>query len=189
MIGNATIHTPVLSSPLTGPAYLVSHGGAAFPDVEFVLQGEGIMLVLDGKTQIKNQITYSKFESAPDAPFTVFETVLPAGPHSALTANLPEKAKFNLCSSSLAMPTEIVGQNGAVLKQTTKIALPGCKKVTVSRPLSRSQLLKRALAKCRKTYRHARSRRTTCERRARRQYAAKKASQKRGASKRPFAYK
>jgi hypothetical protein len=164
---------------LTGPAYLVSHGGAAFPDVEFVLQGEGITLVLDGKTQIAKQITYSKFESAPDAPFTTFETVLPAGPHSALTTNLPEKAHFNLCKSSLSMPTEIVGQNGAVIKQNTKIALRGCGAVTASGPrtLSRTQLLRRALASCRKNYRHARSRRAACERRARKQYAAKNASQ------------
>jgi hypothetical protein len=176
VIGQATIHTPVLSNPLTGPAYLVSHGGAAFPDVEFVLQGEGITLVLDGKTQIKNQITYSKFESAPDAPFTVFETVLPAGPHSALTTNVPEKDKFNLCSSRLSMPTEIVGQNGAVLKRTTKIALQGCKKVTASRPLSRTQLLKRALAGCRKQHMHSKARRQACERQSRKRYAVENAA-------------
>src|SRR5262249_37522266 len=123
VIGYATIHTPVLSNPLSGPAYLVSHGGgAAFPDVEFVLQGEGILLVLDGKTDIKKGITYSKFESAPDAPFTSFETVLPTGPHSALTANVP-KEDFNLCASSLVMPTTITAQNGAVIQQNTKISL------------------------------------------------------------------
>ena len=176
VIGQATIHTPVLRSPLTGPAYLVSHGGAAFPDVEFVLQGEGITLVLDGKTQISKQITYSKFESAPDAPFTVFETVLPTGPHSALTTNLPEKDKFNLCKSSLSMPTEIVAQNGAVLKQNTKIALQGCKKVKASGPLSRTQLLKRALTTCRKQHRHSKAKRQACERQGRKRYAAKKGS-------------
>jgi hypothetical protein len=154
----------------------VSHGGAAFPDVEFVLQGEGITLVLDGKTQIKKQITYSKFESAPDAPFTVFETVLPAGPHSALTTNLPEKAKFNLCKSSLSMPTEIVAQSGAVIRQNTKIALQGCRKVKASRPLSRTQLLKRALASCRKQHKHAKAKRIACERRARKRYSAKRPS-------------
>ena len=174
VIGQATIHTPVLSNPLTGPAYLVSHGGAAFPDVEFVLQGEGITLVLDGKTQIKGQITYSKFESAPDAPFTVFETVLPAGPHSALTTNLPEKDKFNLCKSSLSMPTEIVGQNGAVLKQTTKVALQGCKKVKAARPLSRAQILKRALASCRELHKHSKAKRVACEKQARKRDGAKK---------------
>jgi hypothetical protein len=170
VIGLATIHTPVLSSPLSGPAYLVSHGGAAFPDVEFVLQGEGITLVLDGKTQISKQITYSKFESAPDAPFTTFETVLPAGPHSALTTNLPEKANFNLCKSSLAMPTEIVGQTGAVLKQSTKVALQGCKKVKTAGPLSRAQLLKRALAACRNRYKHSKAKRAVCQKQARKRY-------------------
>ena len=149
------------------------------PDVEFVLQGEGITLVLDGKTQIKNQVTYSKFDSAPDAPFTVFETVLPAGPHSALTTNLPEKAKFNLCSSSLSMPTGIVGQNGAVINQNTKIAIQGCKKVGDVKPsLSRAQVLKRALTACRKQHKHSKAKRAACERQARKRYAAKKTAQK-----------
>jgi hypothetical protein len=125
-IGMAIAHTPLLKNPLVGPAYLVSHGNAAFPDVEFVLQGEGITLVLDGKTDIKNGITYSRFETVPDAPVETFETILPAGPHSALTANVPESEHFSLCNTTLLMPTELTGQNGAVIKQTTHIKVTGC---------------------------------------------------------------
>jgi hypothetical protein len=178
VIGEATIHTPVLSSPLTGPAYLVSHGGAEFPDVEFVLQGEGITLVLDGKTDIKHGITYSKFESAPDAPFTVFETELPAGPHGVLAPNVPEKEDFSLCKASLAMPTVITGQNGAVINQTTNIAVTGCGGVLPSKTAkpTRAQLLAKALKACRKDkHKH---KRLACEKQARKRYAPKKPAHK-----------
>ena len=127
VIGYATIHTPVLTNPLSGPAYLVSHGGAAFPDVEFVLQGEGVTIILDGKTDIKNGITYSRFESLPDAPFTMFETVLPTGPHSILAAYVPAKENYSLCWQTLTMPTVITGQNGAQIRQSTEISVKGCK--------------------------------------------------------------
>ena len=108
----------------------------AFPDVEFVLQGEGITLLLDGKTDIKAGVTYSRFESAPDAPFTVFETVLPAGPHGVLTPNVPEREEYSLCKASLQMPSEITGQNGAILNQTTNIAVTGCAGVKDSKAVS-----------------------------------------------------
>jgi hypothetical protein len=178
LIGTATIHTPVLKNPLTGPAYLVSHGNAAFPDVEFVLQGEGIELILDGKTQIKNGITYSKFESAPDAPFTTFETVLPAGPHSALTANVAERKHFELCGETLEMPTTIVGQNGDVIERDTRLTIEGCGavKAVKAKKLTRAQLLARALKSCRSHYKHARHKRAACERAARRRHAARKAT-------------
>ena len=175
LIGKATIHTPVLKSPLSGPAYLVSHGNAAFPDVEFVLQGEGITLILDGKTDIKKGITYSRFESTPDAPFTTFETELPTGPHSALTANVAESQHYSLCASKLLMPTEITGQNGALIKQTTKIGLTGCVKSSKIKKLSRAQKLKKALKACKKK---PKSKRASCERAARKKFGPLKHASK-----------
>lgn len=123
-IGTATAHTPVLNVPLTGPAILVSHGGAEFPDVEFLLQGEGVEILLDGKTDIKGGITYSKFETVPDAPISSFETSLPEGPHSVLTTEKP--GSTNLCAHDLTMPTAFTGQNGAEIHQSTAIAVEGC---------------------------------------------------------------
>jgi hypothetical protein len=162
VVGSATAHTPLLSAPLTGPAYLVSHGNAAFPDLTIVLQGSGITLILVGNTDIKKGVTISTFNSVPDAPIESFALSLPAGPHSALTANA------NLCASSkkvrrrvmrrvhgrrvrvlrkvtvkrrvsLAMPTLITGQNGAVIKQATKISVAGCPKSAVSKGRHRAR--------------------------------------------------
>lgn len=170
VIGKATIHTPVLKSALSGPAYLVAHGNAAFPDVEFVLTGEGITLVLDGKTDIKKGVTYSRFESTPDAPFTSFETELPTGPHSALTANVPENEHYSLCKTKLVMPTEITAQNGAVIKQETKIGLTNC---VAGFQETRTQKLHKALKACRKHFKHNKKKRVACERKARKRYGAK----------------
>jgi hypothetical protein len=128
-IGTATAITPVLSSPLVGPAYLVSHGGAAFPNLVIILQGEGITLDLVGSIDIKNGITSSTFGTVPDAPIGSFQLTLPEGPHSGLAANLPAKAKNDFCGQSLTMPTTITGQNGAQIAQRTRIAVSGCPKV------------------------------------------------------------
>jgi hypothetical protein len=165
-IGTATAKTPILKVPLTGPAYLVSHGGAAFPDVEFVLQGEnGVEIVLDGGTRIKSGITYSRFETVPDAPISSFETVLPEGPHSVLATDIPASAKNDLCGTSLTMPTTITGQNGAVITKTTKIAVTGCPKM---KSLTRAQKLAVALKACRKD--KSKAKRASCEKQARKKY-------------------
>lgn len=135
-VGTAKAVTPVLNVPLVGPAILVSHGGAAFPHLEFLLQGEGVEIVLDGETDIKRGVTYSRFETVPDAPITSFEAVLPEGPHSILAAY------GNLCAKSLVMPTTIIGQNGAQVTQSTNIATTGCRAVTISqRKLSRGSVV------------------------------------------------
>jgi hypothetical protein len=124
IVGHATAITPELPVPLTGPAYFVSHGGEAFPSLIAVLQGDNVRINLTATTFIsKSGVTSSTIEHAPDAVLSSFELSLPEGPYSALAAN------GNLCKgTALKAPTEFVGQNGALVKQSTKISVTGCPK-------------------------------------------------------------
>ena len=123
IVGHAKAITPLVPVPLEGPAYFVSNGGEAFPNLIVVLQGYGVTIDLVGDTFISKGVTSSTFKTVPDAPVGSFELNLPAGPYSALTAT------GNLCTAkSLTMPTEFVAQNGAESHQNTKIAVTGCGK-------------------------------------------------------------
>jgi hypothetical protein len=174
-VGTATAVTPILNAPLSGPAILVSHGGAAFPDLEFLLQGEnGVEIVLDGKTDIKQGITYSKFESVPDAPISSFATTLPEGPHSILAA-----PSGDLCGRALVMPTTITAQNGKQIIEKTKLTVTGCGAVKI-KPLTRAQKLKRGLLVCRTKFRTKakKAKRAACETLARQRYGPIKQAKK-----------
>jgi hypothetical protein len=119
-VGSATVDTPVLPGKLTGPAYLVSRGGAAFPDLDLILEGNGVRVLLVGNTDIKHGITTSTFASIPDVPVSSFALDLPMGPDSALSAF------GNLCLKPLVMPTTITAQSGAQIKQSTRVSVTGC---------------------------------------------------------------
>jgi hypothetical protein len=119
-VGGVRANTPALPSKMKGPAILVSHGGAAFPDLDLVLEANGVRVIVVGNTDIKKGITTTNFAEAPDAPVTSVTVNLPAGPHSALTGH------GNLCRNTLLMPTTITGWNGTVFKQKTKIQVTGC---------------------------------------------------------------
>jgi hypothetical protein len=126
LVGIVKATTPVLPVSLSGPIYLVSHGGAAFPDVVVVLQGEGVRVDLTGHINIAKGVTSTDFANIPDAPVDSFEALLPRGTNSALTSNLP--ANSSLCTAKLVVPTTITGQNGAQIKQSTKVTVSGCPK-------------------------------------------------------------
>ena len=120
-VGGARANTPTLPGKLTGPAILVSHGGAAFPDLDLVLQANGVRTILVGNTDIKKGITTTTFASAPDVPVSSITVNLPLGAHSALAAN------GNLCARPLVMPTTITAQSGGTpVKQNTQIGVAGC---------------------------------------------------------------
>jgi hypothetical protein len=154
-VGTVSAETPLLAGKLTGPAYLVARG-AEFPDLELVLEGDGVQVILDGHTHIEHGITTTTFSSDPDVPITSFALSLPTGPHSLLAAN------GSLCTQTtairkrvavrahghvrrtrgrvvrrtrtvsrttpitLSMPTTILGQNGARVVQSTTIVVHGC---------------------------------------------------------------
>ena len=167
-VGRATVHTPVLPVPLTGPAIFVSHGGEAFPSLTMVLQGDDITVDLVGTTFInKAGITSTTFKSVPDVPFSSFELTLPEGRYSALGANLPAKAKYNLCGQKLVMPTELIAQNGSIIHQKTPITITGCTKAS----LSRAQKLTRALNACKHK---AKGKRAGCAQAARREFGGRR---------------
>jgi hypothetical protein len=125
-VGTATVATPVLPGKLTGPAMFVSHGGAAFPDLDLVLSGDGVTVILVGNTNIANGVTSSSYASVPDVPVSSFEVRLPRGSDSVLGA------VGSLCKKPLLMPTTITAQNGKIVKQSTKIAVGDCPIVVLS---------------------------------------------------------
>jgi hypothetical protein len=137
-VGSVTVTTPVLPEKLTGPAYLVSHGGAAFPNLDLILEGDhGVKVVIEGTTNIKNGITTSSFLTIPDVPVSGFELKLPTGPNSAL-------GSFgSLCAKPLYMPTTITAQSGTVSKQNLRLSIGSCKIKLLSHKIKKKKLVLR----------------------------------------------
>jgi hypothetical protein len=131
LVGVVKASTPLLPVMLSGPAYFVSHGGEAFPDIIIVLQGDGVRVDLVGSVFVSKQgITSTTFKSIPDVPVDTFELYLPEGKDSALAAN------GNLCKAKLTMPTTFTAQNGVVFHQATKIAVTGCPKAKARKAIA-----------------------------------------------------
>lgn len=119
-VGTAKVSTPALPGMLEGPAYFVSHGGAAFPDLDLVLKGDGVTVILVGNTNISKNITHTTFAALPDAPVSSFEMNLPTGEKSALAAN------GDFCKGKMYMPTTVVGQNGKTINEKIQIHVAEC---------------------------------------------------------------
>ena len=139
IVGRARVLTPILPGVggglLTGPAYFVGRGPGRFPGLVLVLSGDGVRLDLAGRTFIdaRTDVTSLTFKTVPDIPVSSLELTLPEGPHSALATNAA------LCKRKLAMPTALVGQNGAEIHESTKVRVIGCPASRARKPLRRSK--------------------------------------------------
>jgi hypothetical protein len=170
VIGSALVHTPILPTPLEGPVYFVSYGGAKFPDAVLVLQGDDVNIELHGNTFINGAsgVTSATFKALPDVPFQSIEVSLPAGEYSEFGANLPAKDHLDFCGQKLTMPTLFKAQNGLEIKQNTPVNITNCSKAA----LTRAQSLAASLKACRKD--KNKGKRAGCEAQARKKYGPQK---------------
>jgi hypothetical protein len=142
VVGHAIALTPMLSAQLTGSVYYVAHAGQALPSIDAVLQGAGVTLDLTGSaTSSKGAVSAIAFSQMPDIPTSLLEVSLPEGAHSALAAS------GSLCKGKSVAPTELGGQNGALIKQSTKLEVGGCPKAKAAKTKKKGD---RAKAKVRK---------------------------------------
>lgn len=134
-IGTARVRTELLPVPLEGPVYFVSNGGSKFPEAVFAIQGDGVSVDIHAETFIneKTGVTSATFHAIPDDPFEEATVTLPSGPYSEFTAT------GNLCKDALKMPTAFVGQNGAEIRQNTKISVTGCPKSKKAKKAKKSK--------------------------------------------------
>jgi hypothetical protein len=172
VIGHAKAVVPNIPVPLEGPAYFVSNGGEAFPNLIMVLQGYGVTIDLVGDTLIKNGVTSTTFNQVPDNPVTSFEINLPEGKFSALAANgnlckptvtktVKKKVKVQVkgktktvtrkvkeqVSTSLTIPSDYIAQNGAPYNAKVPVTVTGCPK---AKPAKKAKAKKKAKVKKKK---------------------------------------
>lgn len=119
-VGTVKATTPVLPGTLTGTAWLVSHGNEAYPNLDLILNGDGVTVILVGRTKVANSQITTSFNTLPDVPVSNISLYLPSGPNSVLGAN------GKLCRSKLTMPTTLIGQNLATILSSPVVSVRNC---------------------------------------------------------------
>jgi hypothetical protein len=122
LVGSATARTPVLTEPLTGPAYIVAIPGK-LPKLVLKLAGAGVALTLEGMItadRVTGRII-ATFSGIPDVPLTAFDLDLPQGPHSVLETVDP------LCGNSVTLGVAAVAQSGRTARVAEQpVTVVGC---------------------------------------------------------------
>jgi hypothetical protein len=130
IVGQATVHTPALHQPLTGPVYFVEATRKTttgrvvktFPNLWLKLSGEGVPLDLwaSSNADSKGRIV-TTFDTIPDAPIADFQLKLDGGKHGILVGT------ENICAAQDDSVATFTGQTGKVVKDKGLLALNGCK--------------------------------------------------------------
>lgn len=131
-VGQASVSSPATATPLSGPIYLVTHGGRALPSLVVLLHGEDVELELEGTLSVsRGSVIGTSFANLPDVPISSFDLTLTRGPHSVLGATA------DVCGARLRLPYVLTAASGARLEGTDNVAVSGCPAVRSAKGLSR----------------------------------------------------
>jgi hypothetical protein len=104
--GQASVTTPLLDEPLSGPVYLRSNGGErALPDLVAELNGQ-IKIDLVGRIDSRNRGLRATFVGVPDAPIAKFTLSMPGGRKGLLVNST------DICAGKHSATALFVGHNG-----------------------------------------------------------------------------
>jgi hypothetical protein len=137
IIGSASVTTPLLNQPLTGPVYLVqgirtnAQGQQirTLPALLIPLRGQ-VAIDLRGQTSVDGGgRLVTTFPAVPDAPISSFTLAITGGRHGILVVT----GGANLCRGTQRATAVFAAQSGKSTHQTVKMATPCGKKVFVTK--------------------------------------------------------
>jgi hypothetical protein len=124
-IGTATVQTPLLDAPLSGPAYAVS-GYGKLPHLVFILDGQVLIVPEAESSSVRKGNLRTEVPVIPDAPIGHFSLTLLGGKQGYLVNTK------SLCASQTVSEIAYQGQNGK--KSTQKVKTKAACKGKAKRP-------------------------------------------------------
>jgi hypothetical protein len=125
-IGTATAVTPLLPTPLAGPAYFVRNLARRLPDIVVQLRGD-VAIDLVGRVVITRDLRLTTtFDRIPDVPLSRFQLTLPA-------RSGPVGVVRDLCTKAGRLAGARQGlraQNGRLLRRSARLTIAGCGRAT-----------------------------------------------------------
>ena len=125
----------MLPGQLKGSAYLVSHGGEAFPDLDLVLEGDGVKVILDGNTKITRRD--HELDVRGDSRRARFELRAEPARRPALGADGDRRSVPQAADDA----DDDHAQSGAQVKQNTRISVSDCAVRILSHRVVRHKLI------------------------------------------------
>jgi hypothetical protein len=131
-VGSASVVTPLLATPLSGPVRVVENPGD-LPKVVIYLSGE-LNLRLVGDVHVSAAGTETTFAGIPDVPLSRFRLDFTGGPNG-LTGTTED-----LCKTGASLKGDFTGHNGKTSTSTVAATVKGCTTGAGKRPTGSASL-------------------------------------------------